>query len=160
RSLRLSTQLKLIYSMDQHGISLHTVYNNMQDAVNGGKVSPKGFLIVVQSTEGDLFGAFISDILHPRAGYYGTGECFLWKLEPTSSPITPSTWTGKNDYFILSEVGFFAVGGGDGDFGLYLDSNLEHGHSASVPTFGNEVLTCTGGKEFMCCGFEVWGIGD
>ncbi|KAJ1987650.1 oxidation resistance protein 1 [Dimargaris cristalligena] len=49
-------------------------------------------------------------------------------------------WKGANEYFILTEPGFLAMGGGDGKFGLYLDSEFDQGYSAWCPTFRNNPL--------------------
>lgn len=34
---------------------------------------------MVRDGEGGLFGAYLTDVPKVSAGYYGTGECFLWK---------------------------------------------------------------------------------
>lgn len=99
---------------------------------------------------------------------------FLWK----STPFPPSDFrvgssvrhfppTGVNSYFVLSEGGFFSVGGGDGRFGLWMDNVLEKGVTGRCPCFGNEPLTAggwvgEGGKEqgrFDIMGVECWGVG-
>lgn len=46
----------------------------------------------------------------------------------------------------------------DGHYGLWLDSALERGVSASCPTFGNEALSDEGEK-FEVLGCEVWFVG-
>lgn len=47
----------------------------------------------------------------------------------------------------------------DGHYGLWLDDNLEHGVSATCPTFGNEPLS-DDGKKFEVMGVELWYIGS
>ena len=37
---------------------------------------------------------------------------FLWKWNATESQIKTYRWTGKNEYMILSEPEFIAIGGG------------------------------------------------
>lgn len=39
---------------------------------------------------------------------------------------------------------------------LWLDDNLDHGHSESSPTFGNEPLA--GSLDFRVLDLEVWGF--
>jgi hypothetical protein len=47
----------------------------------------------------------------------------------------------------------------DGHYGLWLDSSLEKGVSASCQTFGNEPLSDEGVK-FDVLGVEVWYVGS
>jgi len=154
RRVRLSPSWNLLYSLDQDGTSMTTMYYKVKD---------KGPLIVaVKDMNGQVFGAFVSESLKQRPSYYGTGECFLWKyVHPKESEtflpkIKFYLWTGRNEYMILSEHNYLAIGGGDGRVGLWMDSDLERGSSARCDTFENEVLSST--PEFDCMGFEVWGF--
>ncbi|KAJ1976750.1 oxidation resistance protein 1 [Dimargaris verticillata] len=157
--LRLSSTWKLLYSTSQHGISLATLFR---------QVEKKGPLVLaVRDTNDHVFGGFLSEPLKPSPNYYGSGECFLWKAMVNNAPLvdeahtasasstaTASTtvtdyndakvfkWTGNNDYLILCEPDFIAMGGGTGKFGLWIDSEFDQGFSAFCPTFHNEPL-CT-----------------
>lgn len=64
--------------------------------------------------------------------------------------------TGRNDYYMLCETGFIAAGCGEGKFGLWLDGQLEYGHSHGVPTFDNDPLSKD--ENFECMAFELWGL--
>ncbi|KAL3899460.1 MAG: hypothetical protein SGCHY_002034 [Lobulomycetales sp.] len=77
-----------------------------------------------------------------QTGFYGTGNCFLWRYDKDIRGIRVYYATGKNNYFILSESGAdLAFGGGSGSsFGLWLDENLYNGHSVGCDTFENEPL--------------------
>ncbi|KAL4765529.1 putative oxidative stress response protein Oxr1 [Aspergillus foveolatus] len=68
-------------------------------------------------------------------------------------------YSGVNDYMMFCETGFLSLGGGDGYYGLWLDSILEKGVSASCQTFGNEPLSDEGVK-FDVLGVEVWYVGS
>ncbi|KAL4921790.1 hypothetical protein BDW62DRAFT_173379 [Aspergillus aurantiobrunneus] len=68
-------------------------------------------------------------------------------------------YSGVNDYMMFCETGFLSLGGGDGHYGLWLDSILEKGVSASCQTFGNEPLSDEGVK-FDVIGVEVWYVGS
>ncbi|KAL4980601.1 hypothetical protein BDW66DRAFT_35732 [Aspergillus desertorum] len=68
-------------------------------------------------------------------------------------------YSGVNDYMMFCETGFLSLGGGDGRYGLWLDSILEKGVSASCQTFGNEPLSDEGVK-FDVLGVEVWYVGS
>ena len=68
-------------------------------------------------------------------------------------------YSGINDYMIFCEAGYLSVGGGDGHYGLWLDSSLERGITSHCLTFGNEVLSDEGEK-FDVMGVEIWSVGD
>ncbi|CAG8703272.1 8938_t:CDS:2, partial [Cetraspora pellucida] len=146
RRLRLLPSWNLLYSLDQDGTSMATMYH---------KVKGKGPLVlVIKDTDEQVFGAFVTEPFKIHPSYYGTGECFLWKHVGDSSQLTVKCylWTGRNEYMILSERDCLAIGGGDGKLGLWIDANLQRGHSERCDTFDNDVLSSS--PEFDCIGFE------
>jgi hypothetical protein len=64
--------------------------------------------------------------------------------------------TGVNEYLMLSEPHFIAFGGGEGRFGLWINEDLENGHSEACQTFGNELLS--NAPDFIAVNLEVWGF--
>lgn len=165
--LKISSKWELIYSIDQHGTSLSTLYTQ-SNRQNGSSI-----LIIKDHTD-HRFGAFLNESLRVSNEYYGTGECFLWKsieFDPSDFRIgfcvKKYEWTGTNDYMILSDHEMLSVGGGDGKFGLWIDSNLEKGISTQCSTFNNEILSNSNldsniiGREigsFDILGLECWRI--
>ncbi|KAK5685771.1 oxidation resistance protein 1, partial [Elasticomyces elasticus] len=83
--------------------------------------------------------------LDSRASGASTPERIRFKAFP---------YSGVNDYMMFCETGFLSLGGGDGHYGLWVDSNLENGVSAGCQTFGNEPLSDEGVK-FDIVGVEV-----
>ncbi|EDR03123.1 uncharacterized protein LACBIDRAFT_295326 [Laccaria bicolor S238N-H82] len=167
---RLPRTWTLLYSLDQHGISLNTLYANCErngrenNKDKGGRSA--GELVVVRDEGGMTFGVWLGEegVRNGRGrGYYGSGESFLWKFD--GEKLEVFKWTGKNDYVALCEPEFISFGGGDGHYGLYLDENLTDGSSAACPTFGNPPLCSLGPRkaagsvDFECVGLEVWGCG-
>ncbi|WPH04297.1 Hypothetical protein R9X50_00718600 [Acrodontium crateriforme] len=73
--LQLVDQWKLLYSLEQDGSTLSTLYGKCDDY--RGKRG--GFIVVVRDADGGVFGAYLSDPPKPQAHYYGSGECFLWR---------------------------------------------------------------------------------
>ncbi|KAF9164441.1 oxidation resistance protein 1 [Mortierella sp. AD011] len=72
RKLRNATKWNLVYSSDQHGISLTTLYHRCKG---------KGpMILAIKDTEDHVFGAFVSEEFKTNLSYYGTGECFLWNV--------------------------------------------------------------------------------
>jgi len=126
-----------------------------------------GTLVAVKDAEDRIFGVWLGDQLRMLPGaYYGSGESFLWTTLSVRDEehVQIFKWTGRNDYVALCDTGYISFGGGEGKYGLYLDTNLTDGSSAPCPTFNNSVL-CTSVErdanktvDFECVGIEVWGI--
>ncbi|KIJ64193.1 hypothetical protein HYDPIDRAFT_112140 [Hydnomerulius pinastri MD-312] len=180
---RLPRNWTLLYSLDQHGISLNTLYSRCEPRIpsRSNPNPPKGGLVAIQDAHDTVFGAWLGEgVRLEKGGYYGSGESFLWRYHPPESKEARGTldvykWTGRNDYVALCEPAFISFGGGDGHYGLYLDASLLDGSSAPCPTFGNPVLCAqttrpraTGEANglpqakpdvsFECVGLEVWGV--
>ncbi|KAF2018325.1 TLD-domain-containing protein [Aaosphaeria arxii CBS 175.79] len=73
--LQLVDDWSLIYSLEQNGVSLATLYEKCDDY--RGKRG--GFVLVIRDGEGGVFGAYLSDAPHPSPHFFGNGECFLWR---------------------------------------------------------------------------------
>ncbi|KAF9306798.1 oxidation resistance protein 1 [Mortierella antarctica] len=83
RKLRNATKWNLVYSSDQHGISMTTLYHRCRG---------KGpMILAVKDSYDCVFGAFINEELKTNLSYYGTGECFLWNVATLSSPKAPAS---------------------------------------------------------------------
>ncbi|CAG8732207.1 20751_t:CDS:2 [Dentiscutata erythropus] len=144
RRLRLMLSWNLLYSLDQDGTSMTTMYHKVKD---------KGPLVlVIKDMDEQVFGAFVTEPFKIRPSYYGTGE---WD-DSSQSTVKCYLWTGRNEYMILSEHDCLAIGGGDGKVGLWIDADLQQGHSERCDTFDNDILSSS--PEFDCIGFEVWGF--
>lgn len=65
---RLAKSWSLLYSLNQHGVSLQTFYAKCD-------VRLSGTLIAIQDSEDTIFGAWMSEPIHVSPGaYYGSGE--------------------------------------------------------------------------------------
>ncbi|CAO3638664.1 unnamed protein product [Cunninghamella blakesleeana] len=156
RRYRLAGEWNLLYSLDQHGASLSTLYNHVDES------GP--CILILKDDEHQVFGAFLNEYLHPETSYYGTGECFLWKMASNDKQqqnnhhpipkIKTFSFTGRNDYMIYSTLDCIAIGGGHGKFGLWLNKDLEKCHSEPCDTFDNECLSLN--HHFNCIGLEIW----
>ncbi|KAF9920282.1 oxidation resistance protein 1 [Linnemannia zychae] len=79
RKLRNAAKWNLVYSSDQHGISMTTLFHRCKG---------KGpMILALKDTTDAVFGAFINEEFKPNLTYYGTGECFLWNV--TTLAISP-----------------------------------------------------------------------
>uniref|UniRef100_A0A1A7WRN9 TLDc domain-containing protein n=2 Tax=Iconisemion striatum TaxID=60296 RepID=A0A1A7WRN9_9TELE len=135
---------RLAFSTTRHGSSLKSLYRKLS-----GTDSPA--LIVIKDALGEIFGAFLSHPLRPSEAFYGTGETFLFMLHPRFKCFR---WTGENSFFIKGDLDCFAVGGGSGHFGLWVDENLFLGRSSPCYTFNNCCLSET--DDFRIMELEVW----
>lgn len=79
--LQLVNEWMLLYSLEQDGVSLGTLYKNTQDHFG----ERGGFVLVVRDGGGGIFGAYLSDAPRPSTSFYGNGECFLWRAHLLNS---------------------------------------------------------------------------
>ncbi|KAH7154837.1 oxidation resistance protein 1 [Dactylonectria estremocensis] len=88
--LRIVDDWHLIYSLDQDGASLTTLYQRCRQ-YEGRRA---GFVLVVKDQEDGTFGAYLSEYPHPAHSYFGNGECFLWRASTHAPlPLPPSADT-------------------------------------------------------------------
>ncbi|KAF9039852.1 TLDc domain-containing protein, partial [Panaeolus papilionaceus] len=166
---RLPKAWSLIYSLDQHGISLNTLYTLSEKHYSRppkpGELGNTGMLLVIKDSGDTVFGAWLGEGIRTRHlkgnSHFGGGESFLWKY--SNSRLQIFRCTGKNNYTALVEPQYISFGGGDGHYGLYLDESLFEGSSAPCPTFQNDPLCSPGEKKgssvvFECVGLEVWAM--
>lgn len=135
---------KLLYSLAQHGSSLHTLLRLVRQQ------SPT--LIVVETAAGEVFGGFAATPWHLSLSYYGIGESFVFTCQPRFEQFT---WSRSNSMFMFSNDHTIAMGGG-GDFAWVLNSDLSSGTSGVSDTFSNRRLTST--PHFNIVNVEVWGF--
>ncbi|SCU88109.1 LAMI_0D08812g1_1 [Lachancea mirantina] len=176
--IQLYTDWRLVYSLEQHGASLRSLYDNI--APDGKQSARVGYVLVVEDKKGGIFGAYTNEHFRPTDNrrYYGNGECFLWKLEKVPTLYIGDTkaddgaeadrshrwsfkgfpFTGLNEFVIYCTSKFLSMGAGDGHYGLWIDSGLLNGVSNPSLTFGNETLSREGDK-FHVVGLEVWRVG-
>lgn len=160
--LQLHDTWHCIYNLDQHGVSLGTLYSKCFDYRDKLGERP-GFVLVVKDSNGSIFGAFVNEYFRPASSYFGNGECFLYKTEMLKQGgmrFKAFPWTGLNDYQMYCTLDFLSVGGGDGKYGLWLDDRLEKGISSSTLTFGNEALpnNVEEGRTFAVDTVEIWKV--
>lgn len=179
--VQLYTEWELLYSLEQHGSSLKSLY----DHVSPQSTTPMrvGYVIVIKDRKNGIFGGYTNEPFHPTENrrYYGNGECFLWRLDKvphlticdggkrSDSHIKQNQeehvwqfrgypYTGLNEFAIYCQSGFLSMGAGDGHYGLWIDDGLMQGVSYPSLTFGNDVLSKEGEK-FHIVALEVWRVG-
>lgn len=167
--LQLRSQWQLVYSLEQHGASLTTLYDRNRPPPG----QRPGYILVVKDRDHNIFGAYSNEHFRPSdfKRFFGNGDCFLWKTYEVLTEIKNEEktipqhetrvrvfpYTGENDFLIFCTPQFLSMGGGDGHYGLWVDNNLESGISNRSLTFGNDLLSDSGPK-FDIIGLEVWRI--
>ena len=139
----------LVYSSFVHGISLRTMYRNMEKC-NGPVV------FILKDDHQDVFGGVVSCPLRVSEHYYGTGESFMFRVDRESRKVSPYHWTGINTFFVKGDLDSISFGGGNGKPALWLDGDFYNGSSFPCSTFNNLQLSCS--EDFLCTGFESWGF--
>lgn len=147
-SKRLSYEWRLIYSLDQHGASLQTLYRNCEQDVQNGLVQPRGFILCCCDANGVRFGAYLSDYPRISNSFYGTGDTFVFRLR---NDVECYHSTGNNNYYIFGTKDYFALGASNGHFALCL--TCDSCSSSKCDTFNNDVLSNS-----MLLSFEIWGF--
>ncbi|XP_074148703.1 TLD domain-containing protein 2 [Sminthopsis crassicaudata] len=138
----------LLYCTARDGFSLKSLYRRME-----GQSSP--VLLVLRDRDGQIFGAFSSTAIRVSSCFYGTGETFLFSFSPH---LKVFKWTGSNSFFVKGDLDLLVMGSGSGQFGLWLDGDLNHGGSRPCATFNNEVLASR--EEFFVQELEAWVLGS
>ncbi|XP_042359819.1 nuclear receptor coactivator 7 isoform X2 [Plectropomus leopardus] len=135
---------RLVYSTVKHGTSLKTLYRSLADVD-----SP--VLLVIKDMDNQIFGAFSTHPFRVSEHCYGTGETFLYSFCPE---IKVYRWTGENSYFVKGNTDSLQMGGGGGQLGLWLDSELYRGTTTKCATFNNQPLSAQ--QDFNIHSVEVW----
>ncbi|XP_066497113.1 nuclear receptor coactivator 7 isoform X2 [Hoplias malabaricus] len=134
----------LVYSTNDHGTSLRTLYRRTAQI-------RRPVLLLIKDMQNQVFGAFCSDTLKVSDKCYGTGETFLFTFGPEFKTFC---WSGENSYFVRGFLDSLQLGAGGGRFGLWLDADLCRGSTFSCNTFRNQPLSRQ--NDFKIQALEVW----
>lgn len=108
----------LIYSMDQDGISLNTLFSKSGETGQGSCV------LVIKDQNKRVYGAYLSEHLCIKKGFYGNGTSFLWSTNATSFKIFMAT--GINEFYISSvDTTSFSLGDGKSGPGLFINDDFQ-----------------------------------
>ncbi len=133
-----------MYSTSRDGFSLKNMMRKL-GAVEGP------VLMVLEDLKGNVFGAFLSEKPAFTEHFIGTGETFLFRLKPE---IASYRWTGENNFFFRVDLDYICVGSSKGNFGLWIDKDLNNGRSQACATFDSEPLVS--GEDFTLKTLECW----
>lgn len=146
----------LVYNINKDGISYVTFYYKTE------KYNPT--LVIIEDTNGNVFGIYATERWHKSPEFYGTGESFLFTFKVNilhdyyqDTPyIKVYKWGGKQDLFLYSRESSIGAGGGK-EFGIFIGDGFYKGMCGMSMTFDNDYLS---DREFTVRKFEVWGINN
>ena len=159
---RQSRRWELRYSLLRDGASLDTlIWACGGRAASTGASPTLGYILLVEDSRSHRFGAFLNHAIEPRAGFeLGSGESFVFSFDQGGvSGGRVHSWTSKNDCFFLAnnQQGLcVGGGGGDGQYALQIDEDLDFGSSGRCDTYDNEPLASS--EFFKCLHVEVYEI--
>jgi hypothetical protein len=96
---------EMVYCAHSDGFNLQSLYRKMQPYKNEYKFS----MIVIQTKNNEVFGAFIDDVFRKYLkGYIGSNECFVFQLKPKIEVYYDQQ---VNQRYLLAEQEYFQIGG-------------------------------------------------
>ncbi|XP_045511712.1 GTPase-activating protein skywalker isoform X4 [Colias croceus] len=156
----------LLYTTEEHGCSLTTFYVRVEHH--------EPTLLMIKTCNNEVFGAYCStrwfernqkDERGNRQAYFGTGETFLFSLQPVRAKYP---WVGcaleedgegkttyGNSLFMAADNTMITIGGGDGQ-AIWMDENIRYGKTDRCSTFNNPPLCPSGDFEIRV--LEVYGF--
>lgn len=137
---------ELLYKKIQHGTSYKTLLSN---CYNKGEC-----IFIIKDSCGYKFGGFMSEQLGKHKDqFYGTGTCFLFKINNEDITIYRSSM--QNEYFIACDEEGFGMGS-DPFYGIFVENNLSQGSSHFCNTFNNDQLSSK--RTFKISNIEIYGF--
>ncbi|KAI5748656.1 hypothetical protein M8J76_000992 [Diaphorina citri] len=115
----------LLYSSNLYDDTLRTLADSI---VNKGST-----VLVMQDTQGNVFGAYTPSVWRESKAFFGSSKCFLFRLDPTyrrlATTIPDKYYMYLNAYSSDSPRGL-GIGGPLGTCGLWLDEIYGQGYSS------------------------------
>eukprot|EP00210_Caulerpa_lentillifera_P000566 g547.t1 len=138
----------LLYSTERHGMSLQTLLRKAQGS------SPT--VLVIKDSSHFVFGCYCSEAWKISQRFYGTGETFVFQMEPYRV-YYPWKQESKiaNNFFMFATNDHLGVGG-TGHFAIWLDAELLYGRSGICDTFGSPCIAST--EDFKVTKLELWSL--
>eukprot|EP00658_Telonema_sp_P-2_P047843 TRINITY_DN3641_c0_g3_i1.p2 TRINITY_DN3641_c0_g3~~TRINITY_DN3641_c0_g3_i1.p2 ORF type:complete len:313 (-),score=52.36 TRINITY_DN3641_c0_g3_i1:273-1211(-) len=136
-----SKMLKKIFDSDQDGYHLL----NLERALSHDSATCS--LLVVQDSQGKIFGGFAPRVWQQQRGFFGSGECFVFECaEDRHDSVKLHAWApGREPHFMFCDSDYF----GFGSKALRLDQQLHCGTSAPDEAYGNRT-TLASSQVFTC----------
>jgi len=143
---------QLLYSTAKDGYLLSSLYKNWKPYEE--KVSVKFMFLIIKTTDGDIFGAFLDTVIVQSVKtYIGSDESFIFGFYPDKRIVHYSE--KKNNQYCIGGVDYLQIGGGGDGPAIYLNNSMQEGQTNKCETFGNGILTSTGNTFFEVACIEA-----
>ena len=157
------SDVTLGFSPKIHGISMQHFVKH-QEFLFGDDPDLPG-LLVVQDTQGKIFGAFATGRwrVQPNGRFYGSGESFVFEFvkaeearvnDGSDDWFCTYPWTRKNELFQFVDDRHVIVGGGTTDSAVVIKEGFQFGIAGQSDTYDNPCLAST--REFEIRDIEYW----
>jgi hypothetical protein len=135
---------RLAYSGVRHGYNLNLLYKHVGKAgeaagVEGGwskDTREAPCILIIKTDQEELFGCFTSEPWRNSAQYYGSGECFVFRLGQKFEKFSWAPGSGAK-MMMMGSKSFLCIGS---DPAIYLNDDLSSGYTAASKTFKSRPL--------------------
>ena len=136
-----------IFSLSVDGSALKSFYKKCEGIKNS--------ILVIKDDEGNVFGAYASNVFYPSSTFCGSPDSFLFTFYKEDK-IHVYKATEVNDNYMYCDNEQVCFGNTDDYFSLSLKNNLLDGYSNTTTTYQNKPLNNKG--KFVIVKLEVWGF--
>ena len=138
-----------VFSISVDGSALKSFYKKCE----GVKTS----ILVIKDDQGNVFGAYASDVLYPTSTFVGSPDTFLFTFHKEDK-IHIYKATEANDHYIYCDNEQVCFGNSDDNFSLAIRNNLLDGYSKTTETFKNKPLNDK--EKFVIFKLKVWSFNE
>uniref|UniRef100_A0A1Q3F8M4 MTOR-associated protein MEAK7 n=1 Tax=Culex tarsalis TaxID=7177 RepID=A0A1Q3F8M4_CULTA len=146
---------RFLFSSQIHGESFSTLLGRIVD--QGPTV------IIVEDSNGYIFGGYATDSWALGPNYLGNDTSFLFTLRPKMRTFCASGYNDHYQYLNLHQQTMpngLGLGGQHNYWGLWLDSEYGVGECSESCTTFKGYFQMSATKKFTVRNVEVWGVGD
>ena len=156
-----NTQLKEIHAQLPYFHQYASFYRVFSISVDGSALKSfykkcegiKNSILVIKDDEGNIFGAYASDVFYPSSTFCGSPDSFLFTFYKEDK-IHVFKATELNDHYMYCDYEQICFGNTDDYFSLSLKNNLLDGYSKTTTTYENKPLNNK--DKFVIFKLEVW----
>jgi hypothetical protein len=136
-----------LFSISVDGSALKSLYKKCEGIKNS--------ILIIKDDEGNVFGAYASDVFYPSSTFCGSPDSFLFTFYKEDK-IHVYKSTEINNHYMYCDNEQICFGNTDDYFSLSLKNNLLDGYSKTTTTYQNKPLNDK--DKFIIVKLEVWGF--
>ena len=160
-----NNQLKELHSYLPYYHQYSSLYKAFSISVDGSALKSfykkcegvKSSILVIKDDQGNVFGAYASDVLYPTSTFVGSPDTFLFTFHKEDK-IHIYKATEANDHYIYCDNEQVCFGNSEDNFSLAIRNNLLDGYSKTTETFKNKPLNDK--EKFVIFKLEVWSFNE